>query len=356
MLFKLEESGFIICICLILLTSCIMMYYFHTRISMIENSVSKQNQVLADFFSTVQNELKGGNSLIGEDIHLADSRVIGKSSHEIVGVKKESDEVLSKKSKIDVSDDDHDDDDYDKKNDKSGIKIVKVLKSSSYSDSESYSDTDFDMDSDTETDKEDFEHSSELKPTTDNDARRKLNRDNEMVVNAIEELVEEKEKLCSINNKLDIKEIFLINGNELNSSSSSSNISSLMMMIKDIDDVNVKGPNYSNTCIVEEVVDDSSVTNNNSDSEVLALNHDESSSTNLSSENKESLGDDLKKMKIIKTSGNSLTEKEPTKKEGVADLRNKAVLLGLVSKEESAKLKKNELLELIKSSNDTKAQ
>jgi hypothetical protein len=45
-------------------------------------------------------------------------------------------------------------------------------------------------------------------------------------------------------------------------------------------------------------------------------------------------------------------EKEKEKKESVAELRAKAVLLGLVGKEDSSKLKKNEILELLRKSNN----
>lgn len=357
MLFKLEESGFILCICLILLTSGIIMYYFHTRVSMIENSVSKQNQVLADFFSTVQNDLR--SNTLGHDIHVSST----KSSEIVGGGKKDSIGSVTKNSKIEVSDDEgHDNDD------ESGIKVVKVSRSADNSDSDSdfVSDTDLDLDldSDTESDKEEDESKS-TKESTNDVTQRKTDRHNEMAITAIEELVEEKEKLNNDTSKLDIKEIFLSNNFHGNTSdlNSSSGLSSLMLMIssgqsivnsKDKRGIDLKD---SKACVIEDVTD--SITSSNADknsiNEMQVQLHGESSSND--SDKKTSLGDELdsgltsvKKMKIAKLSANTSNSSEKdnnAKKETVAELRNKVVLMGLVNREESAKLKKSELLELI---------
>ena len=298
------------------------MYYFHTRVSMIENSVSKQNQVLADFFSTFQNDLRSNanNIILGQDIHSNENGSSG-----------EKKDVVLKNNKIEVSDDEDGDSD-----------------DSLYSGSDSESE--LDLESDTESDKE---TNTSLK--TVDESRRKLNRNNEMAVNAIEELVEEIEKEKSSNDKLDIKEIYLSSSSH---GGNMNDLSSLILMIKDNDEV--KKSSNTKTCTIEDVTDTTFVTNNTADDEVLSLTTDDdlikSAMSSVSEESSTTESTPLKKMKITKlsasssSSGIASTEKETVKKEGVAELRNKAVLMGLVTREESAKLKKNELLELLKSS------
>ena len=340
MLFKLEESSFILCICLILLTSCIIMYYFHTRVSMIENSVSKQNQVLADFFSTVQNDLR--SNTLGQDINSNNRTSMGNST--TIGGKNGVSELMSKNSKIEVSDDEVD------------------------SDSDSDSESDLDLESESESDKEDnnCDKPKSSDETSKDYNRRKLNRDNEIAVSAIEELVEEKEKLtndssCISGSKLDIKEIFLSNSfhGNINDLNSAPGMSSLMFMISSSENIKDKHINDNKdvkTCIIEDVSHDKSADNDNNVIEEKGLLVHDLDKKQLCDET-DTATTNLKKMKITKlsaaTNNSNSSEKENNKKESVAELRNKAVLLGLVGREETAKLKKSELLELIKNSGDS---
>jgi hypothetical protein len=316
---------------------------------MIESSVSRQNQVLADFFSTVQSDLRGNNT-VGEDIHLEHSNgkdsTSAKEDGVVLGGKGGT--LASKNSKIEVSDDEDDDEDE--------VKLVKVLQSDNGSDIDSDSDSELDIGSDTELDsdkdndyEEDSVKSKELHiidEKQNDDTRIKLNRNNEIFVNAIEELVEDK------SSKLDIKEVFLSNCHDSITSelNCSSGLSSLMIMLNSN---RVKeNDTLEHSCIVEEVTD---TLLHDADSEMSALTNEDSNKSTPSPTSKEPLavGDaTLKKMKITKvsnsTNNNSSTSKENNKKESVVELRNKAVLLGLATREESAKLKKNELLELLK--------
>ena len=365
MLFKLEESGFIICVCLILITSCIIMYYFHTRVSMIETSVSRQNQVLADFFSTVQHDLRSNTNMIGGDIHLGQSIYNNDnddSGKKVASVSKTATELTSKKSKIEVSDDEDEGEDK--------VKVVKVLNSNSdseldNSDSDSELDLDSDIGSDLEKDSDEEDNSTNsnevknVQEIKNDDNRRKITRNNEILVNAIEEFVEEKEKSGS-NPKLNIKEIFITNGhgNNVGNDLTSSGISSLMLMINSSQSKEDCKDETNKTCVIEEVSDTHL---NDNDNKETTCSSDDSDKANYPLNRNESLetGTSVKKMKLTKLINNNIInnnasgEKENTKKEGVAELRNKAILMGLTTREESVRLKKNELLELIKKNETT---
>jgi hypothetical protein len=325
MLFKLEENGFIICVCLILLTSCIIMYYFHTRASMIETSISRQNKVLADFFSTFQSDLRR-NTIGGDgDIHLEESCGKELNDADVSSYEHSIDENQNSPgslSKIEVSDDDECE---------SGIKLVKVSRSDADSDSESESDSDsesetnldLDSDSDLVSDKGTDCEEEEAEEGSGGGGRFIINSANEIYVNVIEDLNKVNEDpISNYANTLDIKEIFI---NTCNSR---------------------ENENASNKCIVEEVIVINESNPLSSPSPVP-----EQPITIITGT------EPLKKLKITKlssTTSSSSTEKEKEKekKESVAELRAKAVLLGLVGKEDSSKLKKNEILELLRKSNN----
>lgn len=366
MLFKLEESGFIICVCLILLTSCIIMYYFHTRASMIETSIARQNKVLADFFSTFQNDLRRNVTDGGDSDHLEE--LSGKELNEMGGAGEKSRHSLStgSLSKIEVSDDEVGDD--------SGIKLVKVSQSQSQSDSDSDSDSGCEPDSDSECDHDsdsdsDFESESGSGSGSGSGSEMGLvSKSTPLSLSALESV--SKEMVCideeldkdgdndGKSDSVDIKEIFIC-GNSASANTIHENISNdpsssaLMIMLNSLEREQIKPecPDTMKKCLVEEVVVDES-----NENEVVVVDSSSSSSSNKEAPHNHNPAngsglESLKKLKLTKVVATKkpLTEKEKenTKKEGVVELRNKVVLLGLVSKEDSSKLKKSEILELL---------
>ena len=338
MLFKLEESGFIICVCLILLTSCIIMYYFHTRASMIETSISRQNKVLADFFSTFQTDLR--RNTVGGDIHLEESDEKESNDSDDISSSIEEKQTPKSNGKIEVSDDDCE---------RSGIKLVKVSNADSDSDGDESGsdsnlgllDSDSDLISDIGTDYDDDE---------EEDGHKKIK--GAIIIEDLRR--EKKESAC---NSLNIKEILISNNNNNNNIREAS---AELFIFNPLEIIDINMNMNMKKCTVEEVsiVDDSdTLSSSSSYSSVSSPKKEVNLSISVDEEAaEEAQAQPLKKLKITKlatTTSTTTKEKEYTKKEGVTELRNKAVLLGLVSKEESSKLKKNEILELLKNKNNT---
>jgi hypothetical protein len=73
MICGLDDIKSTIVIFFILAFSSIIVYYFHERVQYLEQSVSRQNQVLSDFISNVQRQVVNSSHLGGSDIKIVKS-------------------------------------------------------------------------------------------------------------------------------------------------------------------------------------------------------------------------------------------------------------------------------------------
>ena len=134
MICGLDDIKSTIVIFFILAFSSIIVYYFHERVQYLEQSVSRQNQVLSDFISNVQRQVVSSSHLGGSDIKIVKSDEMDK----IVISEDEDDDSESEDDTDSESEDDTDSDDgiesecdsetYGNDNDiKNNIKVIELI-------------------------------------------------------------------------------------------------------------------------------------------------------------------------------------------------------------------------------------
>jgi hypothetical protein len=134
MICGLDDIKSTIVIFFILAFLSIIVYYFHERVQYLEQSVSRQNQVLSDFISNVQRQVVNSSHLGGSDIKIVKSDEMDKivisedDDSESEDDDSESEDDTDSESECDDSESEDDSESYGNDHDiKNNIKVIELI-------------------------------------------------------------------------------------------------------------------------------------------------------------------------------------------------------------------------------------